>query len=350
MKTGIEGFRDGILILAGVAVLLALLRNAADIIVPFLLSLLIATIAATPINWLKQRGLSTLVSVLLVVLAIIVVLSMLTLIMGNTAAQFNEALPVYQARLDDVMASYSAALEAKGIPINEAGILSALDPAALMGFANSMVAGIGSALSNTLLIIFTVIFILIDAASFPRKLAAIRGMDAEVALQRLAEIIENINRYVVTKAFVSLLTGLLIWMALALIGLDFAPLWGFLAFLLNFVPNIGSIIATVPAVLMALLQFDLPMVLAVIAVYVVINTVIGNIIEPIVMGQRVGLSMLAVFLSLVFWGWMFGPVGMLLSVPLSMVIKFTAQANPQTEWIAILLSPAPEPPPEPPAT
>ena len=251
MKTGIEGFRDGILILAGVAVLLALLRNAADIIVPFLLSLLIATIAATPINWLKQRGLSTLVSVLLVVLAIIVVLSMLTLIMGNTVAQFNEALPVYQARLDDVMASYTAALEAKGIPINEAGILSALDPAALMGFANSMVAGIGSALSNTLLIIFTVIFMLIDAASFPRKLAAIRGMDAEATLQRLAEIIENINRYVVTKAFVSLLTGLLIWMALALIGLDFAPLWGFLAFLLNFVPNIGSIIAAVPAVLLA---------------------------------------------------------------------------------------------------
>jgi predicted PurR-regulated permease PerM len=350
MKTGIEGFRDGILILAGVALLLALLRMASDIIVPFLLSLLIAIIAATPINWLKQRGLSTLVSVLLVVLVIIVVLAVLTLVMGNTAAQFNEALPIYQSRLDEAMASHTAALEAKGIHINEAGIMSALDPAALMSFANNMVTGIGSALSNTLLIVFTVIFMLIDAASFPRKLAAIQGMDAESALQRLAEVIDSVNRYVVAKFLVSLLTGALIWLALALIGLDFALLWGFLAFLLNFVPNIGSIIAAVPAVLMALLQFDPPMVLAVIAAYIVINTVIGNIIEPMVMGQRVGLSMLAVFLSLVFWGWMFGPVGMLLSVPLSMVIKFAAQANPQTQWIAILLSPAPDPPPGPPAT
>ena len=113
--------------------------------------------------------------------------------------------------------------------------------------------------------------------------------------------------------------------------------------MLNFVPNIGSIVAAVPAVLLAMLQLDPAMVLVVIAIYVVVNVVIGNVVEPMLMGQRVGLSTLTVFLSLVFWGWMFGAVGMLLSVPLSMVVKFAVQSSPTTRWIAVLLSRAPEP-------
>lgn len=343
MKADTDGIRDAVLILAGIALLLALMRAASDIIVPFLLSLFIAIVAATPFSWLKKKGINTLVSVVIVVVAIIIVLTLLALLLGSTATQFNEALPGYQLRLDELTTSISASLEAKGIKINEAGILSALDPSAIMDFANYMVAGIGSALSNAMLILFTVIFMLIDAAGFPRKLAAIEGEKSESTLQHFAEVVESLNQYVVDKAIVSLATGILIWIALALIGLDFAPLWGFLAFLLNFVPNIGSIIAAVPAVLLAMLQLDPAMVLVVIGIYILVNTIIGNVVEPMVMGQRVGLSTLTVFASLVFWGWMFGAVGMLLSVPLSMVVKSAAQASPHTQWIAVLLSPAPEP-------
>lgn len=342
MNTESTGLRDGILIVTGIAILLTLMRSSSEIIVPFLLSIFIAIVAATPLNWLKKRGLSTLISVIIVVTILVIVLALLALLLGNTAAQFNQAMPVYQLRLDELTSTLAVSLEARGIKISEAGILNALDPGAVMDFANSMIVGIGSALSNTFLILFTVIFMLIDAVGFPRKLAAIDGQNTESTLQRLVEVMESVNRYVVAKAIVSLATGVLIWIALALIGLDFAPLWGFLAFLLNFVPNIGSIIAAVPAVLMAVLQLDPTMVLIVIAVYVFVNTVIGNVIEPMIMGQRVGLSTLAVFLSLVFWGWMFGPVGMLLSVPLSMVVKFAAQTSSQTQWIAVLLSPAPE--------
>ena len=342
MNTESTGLRDGIFIVTGVAILLTLMRSSSEIIVPFLFSIFIAIIAATPLNWLKKRGLSTLISVIIVVTILVIVLALLALLLGNTAAQFNQAMPTYQLRLDELTSALAVSLEARGIEISEAGILKALDPGAVMDFANSMIAGIGSALSNTFLILFTVIFILIDAVGFPRKLAAIDGKNAESTLQRLVEVMESVNQYVVAKAIVSLATGVLIWIALALIGLDFAPLWGFLAFLLNFVPNIGSIIAAVPAVLIAVLQLDPTMVLVVIAVYAFVNTVIGNVIEPMIMGQRVGLSTLAVFLSLVFWGWMFGPVGMLLSVPLSMVVKFAAQTSPQTQWIAVLLSPTPE--------
>lgn len=347
MNTETDELRDAILILAGIAVLLALMRAASDIIVPFLLSLFIAIIAATPFNWLKKKGFGTVLSAVIVMAVILVVISLLALLIGSTATQFNDALPAYQARLDELLGSLTAALEARGLQINEAGILSALDPAAVMDFANNVVVGIGNALSYTMLIFFTVVFMLIDAAGFPRKLAQMEGKRSESTLQGLAGILESLNQYVVAKTIVSLITGILIWIALALIGLDFAPMWAFLAFLLNFVPTIGSIIAAVPAVLLAMLQLDPAMVLIVIAVYVTVNTVIGNMVEPMAMGQRVGLSSLTVFLSLIFWGWMFGAVGMLLSVPLSMVVKVAAQSSPQTQWIAVLLSPTPKPATEP---
>ncbi|EED31120.1 integral membrane transport protein [gamma proteobacterium NOR5-3] len=340
MSSEKTAFRDGVLTLAGIALLLALMRQSSAIVVPFLLSLFIAIIAATPFGWLKKRGLSTVASVFIVVIAIAVSITLFAILLGNTATQFEAAMPLYQARLDELTATVTTWAATKGIRLDDAGIFNSLDPAAVMNFGNNLVAGIGGALSNYFLVLFTVMFMLFEAAGFPRKLASIQGHDSESTLLRLAEVVESINRYVVAKAIVSLATGLLIWLALELIGLDFAPLWGFMAFLLNFVPNIGSLIAAVPAVLLAILQLEPAMVLVVIGVYILINTVVGSIIEPTIMGQRVGLSTLAVFLSLVFWGWMFGAVGMLLSVPLSMVIKFAAQANPQTQWIAVLLAPA----------
>jgi predicted PurR-regulated permease PerM len=344
LNTGSEntGFRDGVLTLAGIALLLALMREASVIVVPFLLSLFIAIIAATPFNWLKKRGLSTAVSVVIVVIAIAVVITLFAILLGNTATQFEAALPGYQARLDELTAEATTWAASKGIRLDETGIFNTLDPAAVMGFANNMVVGIGNALSNTFLILFTVMFILIEAAGFPRKVAAIEGHDSQSTLKRLAEVVESVNSYVMAKTIMSLATGILIWLGLAIIGLDFAPLWGFLAFLLNFVPNIGSILAAVPAVLLAMLQLEPAMVLVVIGIYIAVNAIMGNVIENMVMGQRVGLSTLSVFLSLVFWGWMFGAVGMLLSVPLSMIVKFAAQTNPQTQWIAVLLGPAPE--------
>ena len=114
-------------------------------------------------------------------------------------------------------------------------------------------------------------------------------------------------------------------------------LWGVLAFLLNYIPNLGSIIAGTPAVLLAFIQFGLGRALVVAAGYVVINIVFGNMIEPKIMGQRLGLSTLTVFLSLVFWGWVWGPVGMILSVPLTMVVKIALESKTETRWIALLL-------------
>ena len=336
-----NGLRDGVLTLAGIAVLLALLRMSSEIVAPFLLALFIAIIAASPVDWLKQRGVPSKWSVVIVVAVVVVLLVLVALMLGTTATQFNQALPGYQMRLNELTGEVSTWLTGKGINIDNAGILNALDPSVVMQFANTLVLGIGDTLSNALLITFIVLFLLVEASGFPRKLAAMDSSGDGINLQRIADIVQSVNRYAAAKAVVSLVTGALIWIGLELVGLDFAPLWGFVAFALNFVPNIGSVLASVPAVLLAMLQLDPSMVLVVIGIYLVVNMVIGNVFEPMVMGKQVGLSVLTVFLSLVFWGWMFGPVGMLLSVPLSMVVKFAAESNLQTRWFAVLLGPAP---------
>lgn len=336
-----KALRDAILTLAAVAVLLALLRSASEIVVPFLLSLFIAILASGPMDWLRRRGLSRLGSIFAVVAVIVVALLLLALLLGTTATQFNEALPGYQARLAELMTEATAKLAARGIEIEDAGILRALDPSVVMGIANRFVLGIGDALKSAMVILFIVLFMLLEVSSFPRKLAAMADDSGARQLKQIAEFIESVHQYASAKALVSLVTGVLIWIGLEIVGLDFAPLWGLIAFLLNFVPNIGSLLAAVPAVLLSMLLLDPVMVSVVIGIYLVINTAIGSILEPMVLGQRVGLSVLAVFLSLLFWGWMFGAVGMLLSVPLSMMVKFAAEANPQTRWLAVLLSPAP---------
>ncbi|MEL7401671.1 MAG: AI-2E family transporter, partial [Pseudomonadota bacterium] len=147
----------------------------------------------------------------------------------------------------------------------------------------------------------------------------------------------SVQQYLAIKSLVSLGTGITIGLILWIIGVDYAPLWALVAFLLNYIPNIGSIIAAIPAVLIALIQLGVGEALLVGLSYVLVNTVFGNVVEPRLMGRSLGLSTLVVFISLVFWGWILGPVGMLLSIPLTMVMKIALESRPQSRWIATLL-------------
>ena len=141
----------------------------------------------------------------------------------------------------------------------------------------------------------------------------------------------------VLKILVSLLTGGVIWIGLTFIGTDYAFLWAVVAFLFNFIPNIGSIIAAIPAVLLTLIQLDLSSVGQVAGLYVIVNVVMGSVVEPKLMGKGLGISSLVVFLSLLFWGGLLGTVGMLLAIPLTIIIKIVLNSNENTRWISILL-------------
>jgi len=340
---GQSGLRDAVLTITGILAILLVVRYAQGIVVPFLLSLFIAIIMSVPVDLLRKRGISVPIAVGIVMLLTIVLEVLVALMLGNTVTQFSEDLPGYQARLNELLDGFSAWLLNKGINVADTGILEVLDPKAALGFANTLMLGVGQVLSNAMLIMFTVMFMLLEAWTFPAKLNAMQGVRGGDVMAEIAKVIDSTKNYIVMKALTSLATGILVAIGLAWVGLDYAVLWGFLAFALNFIPNIGSILAAIPAVLLSLLQLGPVETLIVIAIYLGANTVIGSMIEPGIMGRRVGLSTLVVFLSLIFWGWLLGPVGMLLSVPLTMVIKFAAQTSEQTQWLAVLLAPAPLP-------
>ena len=183
----------------------------------------------------------------------------------------------------------------------------------------------------------TVAFILLEVSSFPKKLRAILG-DPEQVFPRFTRFVVDMKRYMVLKTLINLAAGILIAAWMFILGVQYPILWGTLAFLLHYIPNIGSVIAVIPAALMALVQLGMGSALLVVAGNVFIGFIIGNVIEPRLMGRRLGLSTLVVFLSLIFWGSLLGVIGAILCIPLTMTLKFAFESNESTLWIALLLS------------
>ncbi len=324
---------------AAVLIIFTWLRYAQDLVVPFLLALFITVIATAPMSWMKRRGWPPALAVGSIFVGIILIELLMAALMGGSFHAFTQKLPEYQERLRGLADGVLTWLSGLGVDVSHGIIRRAVDPGSVMVFANHMVSSIGQGLSHTFLLMFTVLFMLTETWELPDKLATIGGERTRINAERLMAIIDSTKRYTSIKALMSAVTGLLIWAGTSAVGLDFSVLWGFLAFLLNFIPTIGSIIAAVPAVLLALVQLGPGWAAAVAGLYLAVNMVIGNFIEPRYLGRQVGLSTLVVFLSMVFWGWLLGPVGMLLSVPLTMVAKFAAEANERTRWLAVLLAP-----------
>lgn len=327
---------------AATVVVIAGMREASQIIVPFLLAIFLAIICGPAFFWLKRRGLPPIAAVGVVILAILCVELLLAAIVGTSIDTFISNMPVYQQRLKDETSALLTLLNNFGIEIPRQRFMEFIDPGAVMRLTANMLTGFGGMLTNMLLILITVIFMLLEAASLPAKLqSALKDEDAEKSYGYLARVADGVKRYLAMKTLVSLGTGAVVAGWVAALGVDFPILWGLLAFLLNYVPNIGSIIAALPAVMMAFIQFGALRALVVAAGYVIVNVLFGNVIEPRVLGRGLGISTLVVFVSLVFWGWVLGPVGMLLSVPLTMTVKIALESSPETHWIAVLLGEQP---------
>ncbi len=323
--------------LAALIVIIAGVKTAQALLVPFLLAFFISIVCAGPFFWLQQRKVPAPVALLLVIVAVMLGgLGVITLI-GTSVNDFTNELPVYQEQLRGQTIAMIDWLDRLGIKVSKDVLLEHFNPGAAMQSAASMLAKAGGVLTNSFMILLTVIFILLEAAGIPKKLHAALP-DATSSLDSFEKFATGVRQYLAIKTLVSLATGIVVMVGLLILGLDYAPLWGMIAFLLNYIPNIGSIIAAVPAVLLALVQFGPIHSLLVAALYLLTNVIMGNAVEPRMMGQKLGLSALVIFISLVFWGWVLGPVGMLLSVPLTMVVKIALEVNESTRWLSILLS------------
>lgn len=326
-----------LLVMAGALVIIIDgVNQASSSLVSVLIACFFAMLGTPPVLWLKRKGIPTVIAVLLVVAAMVSILLSVGVIVGASINSFSSALPAYQVRFQESVTHLQAYFAAKGIKGLDKVVLGYFNPGAVMGLTTRLLTSLGSALSDIVLILFSVCFILFEAPSFPAKLRAVLG-DPQQVFPEFTLFVNDMERYMVIHTLFSLATGLLIWFWLWILGIDFPILWGFLAFLLNYVPNVGSMVAAIPSVLLALVQFGVGSALLTTAGYVVINVAIGSVIEIMFMGRKLGLSTLVVFLSLLFWGSLLGPVGMVLCIPLTMTLKFACESNPDTQWIAVFL-------------
>ncbi len=325
------------MILAAIVVVIYGMQMAKSVIVPILIAAFLALITVRPMLWLQKHRVPSIIAALIIVTMIMLILAMVGMILGTSIADFTAALPGYQARLDRIVdraVDFVARYAADDQSIENLGDM--IDPGWAMGLAATLLNSLKDVLTNTLLITFTMIFILLEASSVQTKFDAAFGQ-RENSLVRPRQFLKNLGRYLGIKTIISLATGCCAGVLTWALGVDFPLLWAMLAFLLNYVPTIGSIIAAVPAVLLALVQLGPGAAGATALGFIGINIIFGNLLEPRLMGYGVGLSPLIVFVGLVFWGWVFGPVGMLLSVPLSMTLKLALENDSRTRWVAILI-------------
>ena len=330
-------FARCVLYFSAIVVCLAGIKVAATIVVPFLLSLFVAIICNPAINFLESRKIPRSIAILMVILFIFALFVVLGGVIGSSVNSFREALPVYEAQLSQDMDWLITWLANKNISISMTEVQGYFDPNKVMGLVTKTLTGFSSVLGNVFLLLLTVVFMLAEGPGFTKKMH-VAFDESHHAEKDLDHFLQIVNRYMAIKTIISLMTGLIIGFFLWGLGVDFFILWALLAFLFNYIPNIGSILAAIPAVILTFLQLGVGSASAVIALFIGVNMIMGNVVEPRFMGRSLGLSTLVVFLSLIFWGWLLGMVGMLLSVPLTMIVKIALESSEEGRWFAILLS------------
>ena len=328
-----------LLIAASMIVVIAGVKAAKTLILPFLIAIFLAMVTLPLLNWMRSKNLPTPFAVLATLVVALGIVVGLAVMIGGSVANINDEIPKYRERLEEISDDALAKVEELGFPVSTDVFGDLIQPDKAWEFAQSGLRGIATALSNLFLVLLTIVFVLFEAAGIPAKLQKAFGHRRNS--ERFEKIKSEIQKYLAAKTVISLTTGILVGTGLAIIGVDFAFLWASLAFVLNYIPNLGSIIAAVPAVVLAMIQFGPVQAITVAILFIAVNVVLGNVVEPYLVGRKVGLSTLVVFLSLVFWGWVWGPVGMLLSVPLTMIIKIMLENTEDLRWVAILLGPAP---------
>ncbi|MBB5350096.1 AI-2 transport protein TqsA [Haloferula luteola] len=379
-----------LVMLAALVVLVAGLKAAQTFVVPILLAFFIATVSFPITNWLRNRRVPRSIAVMLTVLVDFAFLTGVIVfalsVVGELQARWNSYYgPLTFGKLEQAVESFAntedqlrhwwqmnparnpemqseidtpteeeleAAPRAEVIEYPEPegqednrlakaaelmiGQLREVQVSQIWNLGTGVLGTMVSFLGTTVLVVILTVFMLTEARMFGRRMDAIceaRGPN----IQRMLSALRDTQRYLGIKTAISLATGVMAGALCWAANIDFWPLWGILAFALNFIPVVGSVIAGVPPTLLALLVSGPPYALAVLGGYLLINTFLGNVLEPMLMGRRFGLSTLVVLVSVIFWGWLWGPIGMLLAVPLTMVVKVILDNSDEFRWIAVAI-------------
>jgi len=323
---------------ACLVVIVAGLQAAQKVLIPVIFALLLAALAAPAVAELRKLGVPKSPAIVIVMVLVSVALVAFGALLADSVARFTGSIPQYQASFDALWSQGREWLMSWGLPESTLdSSTQGLTGGVLLTAVGQGVGAVVSLLSNLLVVVITTAFLLLEASDLEHKVAAAFGDDSP-AVSGLAAAASKVQRYLALKTVISLLTGALAGLLCALAGLPFSVLWGLVAFLLNYVPAIGSIVAAGPPVALALVALGPGHALAITIGYLAINVGIGNILDPRLMGRRLGLSPFVVLISLFFWGFVWGPAGTLLSVPMMVVLKLVLESIDSTRWVAVLMS------------
>jgi predicted PurR-regulated permease PerM len=329
-------------VVIGCVAIVAGMHAIASILNPIFIAVLFAVLFDMPRSWLIRRGMSAGMALGLTILGALLITVLFLFLIGNSMLNLSASLPAYQEQLQSQLEASREMLAQAGVQVDQLKTLAQSEATNPLGVIGYVLGGVASILSSAVLILVYAIFLLIEVSGFPLKLND-AFKPSEPAHRYISTVSANLRSFLVAQTQVSLITGVGVIIALWLLGVEFALLWGFVAFLMNFIPYIGSILAAIPAVIVAFIQFGpSTTVLLVIGVYLLVNIVVNYAIYPRLMSQGVDLSMFIVLASMIFWGWVLGPIGLILAVPITAVIKISLESYPGSRWLGVMLGSGPK--------
>jgi len=342
--TGNSSILKVVLMGAGVAIIIFAMKMSAPILSSFLLAGVIGISVLPATSWLIRKGVATWLALLITVGLIFLGVVALIAVIAISVINLVETLPQYQSNLQGLLDSAATGLGSIGLQQTDLeSAIAGIDVSGVMGFIGSFLGGIMSSLSDLLVMLMVLIFFILGAPLLSTKIQAVYTSDNPI-FSRFRNLIRDLQQYVSITTWINFLVGLVNTIFLMIIGIDFAVLWGVLSFLTGYIPNIGFWIAAIPPVLLALLQYGIGKALIVLVGFIVINGGVQNVLTPKMMGQGLNLSVFVVTVSLFFWGWVLGPMGAILAIPLTMIVKEVfLDAYDDTRGLADLMSGADAP-------
>ncbi|MBN1883298.1 MAG: AI-2E family transporter [Deltaproteobacteria bacterium] len=344
-------------LLVGLAVLLTIImRSLAIILKPFFIAVFISYLIYPGVTYLAKRKIPKFLAYILVFFFIFGIIYILGALISVNINDFIDRIPEYEVKFTKLLTQTGEFLQKYSIlqrlgledevSLTEFDIFQYISVSKLTGYLGSSIGSFFDILGNTLVVLFFMIFILLEIERFPARIEYAYGDRAEKAFEVTEAINSSVRKYLGVKTLVSLGTGGLYALILGVAGVDFWILWGFLGFILNYIPYIGSYIATIFPTLLALIQFGPLAAVVLLALMLTVQTIMGSIIEPKVLGRELNLSPILVLIALAFWGWVWGFVGMFLSIPITASIKIIMDHVEETRVVARLMSDVREVPPE----
>ena len=321
------------IIVTGVIVAFAALKTASHIVNIFLVAAFLTAISMAPLNWLKKKGVNKTVANIIVILTVVVLVGLIGLVIGSSLSDFSDKMPFYHKKFEELWNSTINMLYQNGMISHKISLKDVFNSGKIVSLMAPVASEFGNVLSGVLIIFIFFIFMMFESDMFSRKMMFI----SKESSNKAEAVMHQVRNYFGIKTLMNLATGVSLGLMLYLLKVDFPVLWGFLAFLLNYIPSIGSFLAAVPAVITAFILHGPVIGVITIIGYFVINTLIGNVIEPQLMGKNLGISPFVVFFSMIFFSYILGPVGMLIATPLAIIIKIIFDSREVTRGLGIML-------------